>query len=509
MGFRILKKSKKEKSKVGDGKQQGASKKKKAIKNSKETTTTRKGEVESQVPLYNPSSSSRSSRVIQDATITNHVAHEASIEVRNASDSSSSLTEVSLEESQQDVIDSLEEEQIMSTTAKASSQHRRNRHEGEEDASIDLVAKPLAGEDQKQKDLEEWNQTKLPLDEVVLQTELECTDLSTFVDTFLSDDASYSIEKYQQDMIGDKDIEYSKWKSGTTSIQSRSINFVHPLKNKVGPSQAKTSRQQQLTICGTTKGLCLRNTTRVQGVPGADCFRGEDKWILEEVVDVSNQSSSSSTTKRRIQMTVSYRLVFEKRCMVQKLIQKNYRKETKDWYEGYATFIKESLAKVEADKQQQRQQQASEKEMHDVTHQEDGQMIRRMIQKSDSTSDDTAATIQSSCTGGSFDHNNNNEEAEFQKDFQIACLTSQVEELKSLNENQAKRIDELEQQLRLSQRQQQQQRQPQQQRHYEKKLFTGHYIKQLQQHQHDKKLFTGHYLKQLQSTLDEHGRAVQ
>lgn len=162
---------------------------------------------------------------------------------------------------------------------------------------------------------------------------ISCT-LDGFMDTFLSDEASFPISRYQREHIKDTEISYSNWSKRQTKsyppIFDRKICFIHPLNNTVGPSQARTNREQSFQRYGTS-GICIQNTTMVQGVPGADCFRMEDRWIVEYI-------SKSSVT-----ITVSFQLIFSKRTMFKSIIQKNSKAETKKWFSGYAKFLVRAL----------------------------------------------------------------------------------------------------------------------------------------------------------------------
>jgi hypothetical protein len=159
------------------------------------------------------------------------------------------------------------------------------------------------------------------------------------MDMFVSNDASFHIARYQKESIQDKNLSYSKWKKRQATdaapsvfppIFDRDISFVHPLNNSVGPSQAKTTRQQRFQRFGAL-GATLQNITVVQGVPGAECFRVEDRWIVENIGDSS------------VRLSVYFQIVFSKRTMFKPIIQKNVKTETKKWFQGYAKFLKHAL----------------------------------------------------------------------------------------------------------------------------------------------------------------------
>jgi len=163
---------------------------------------------------------------------------------------------------------------------------------------------------------------------------LPCS-LEAFMDMFLSNDASFQISRYQKEQIMDKQISYSKWKKRQNAdrfppIFDRDVNFIHPLNNTVGPSQAKTNRRQCFQRFGTL-GATLQNTTVVQGVPGADCFQVVDRWII--------QSSGDSS----VDLSVYFQISFSKFTMFKSLIQKNVKAETKKWYHEYSRFLRRAL----------------------------------------------------------------------------------------------------------------------------------------------------------------------
>lgn len=181
-------------------------------------------------------------------------------------------------------------------------------------------------------------------------TVLACS-LEAFMDMFISNEASFPIARYQKEHIHDKHLSYSKWKKRTSTIPEqatlaifpptfdREISFVHPLNNTVGPSQAKTNRRQCFQRFGAL-GATLQNITNVEGVPGAECFRVEDRWVIESVGDTS------------IKLSVYFQIPFSKRTMFKSIIQKNIKAETKKWFHGYVKFLHHALQ--EDDKKEDR-----------------------------------------------------------------------------------------------------------------------------------------------------------
>jgi len=160
------------------------------------------------------------------------------------------------------------------------------------------------------------------------------------MDLFFSNEASFPISKYQTDVILDREVSYTKWNRSRQIFPPlfyRDVGFIHPLSNPLGPSEAKTSREQRFQRFGKL-GAILLNTTTIHGVPGADCFKIEDRWVVESMTDTTTTSSSS-----KVVFTVSFQVNFSKRTMMKPLIQKNIKIETKKWFQGYVEFIQRSL----------------------------------------------------------------------------------------------------------------------------------------------------------------------
>lgn len=120
----------------------------------------------------------------------------------------------------------------------------------------------------------------------------------------------------------------------TAAKSARSVDFWHPLKNALGPSKAKTLRQQTIRRFGNY-GIILENTTMVKGVPAADCFRVHDRWVVEAARDA---------TAGELTMTVTFRIEFTKTTMLKPIIQKNIRQQTKNWFQGYVKMLHQVLA---------------------------------------------------------------------------------------------------------------------------------------------------------------------
>lgn len=183
-----------------------------------------------------------------------------------------------------------------------------------------------------------WLKENESYENIALETtELPCTDAALFFDLFFHDSAPASLAKYQNEIIGDKNVEFSLWNTTNLSddvqLLERKIEYIHPLKNSMGPSEAKTRRKQQLWRYGTY-AVVIRNTTTVEGIPMADCFQVHDLWILKPDKSVDGHS---------LTLTVSFQVDFLKRTMFKSLIQKNIQAETKKWFQGYVEMLRVAL----------------------------------------------------------------------------------------------------------------------------------------------------------------------
>ena len=151
---------------------------------------------------------------------------------------------------------------------------------------------------------------------------------------FLADDAPFSLSKYQIETINDKDVKVTPWHSTQEGdAQERTLSFLHPIKNSTGfgPDSAVTNRTQTLRKF-PDKGMCLDNVTRVEGIPSADSFHVQDRWVVESIGAGS-----------QVRLTARYSIRFTKRALLKSLIQKSIRKETKEWWQGYIAFMSSAV----------------------------------------------------------------------------------------------------------------------------------------------------------------------
>jgi hypothetical protein len=160
---------------------------------------------------------------------------------------------------------------------------------------------------------------------------LSCS-LNVFFQQFLADNAPFSLDRYQRDYIKDREVNATKWKSGENDVYTRTITFTHPIKNSLGlgPSSAHTTRRQKLRRF-RDYGILLENTTTIEGIPSADAFHVQDHWIIQADGDF------------RVNLRVRHDTRFTKLALFKAIIEKNVRKETKDWFDGYISMLQAAL----------------------------------------------------------------------------------------------------------------------------------------------------------------------
>lgn len=164
---------------------------------------------------------------------------------------------------------------------------------------------------------------------------LECT-LDQYFDLFLSDGATCSFTHFQKDVIADKDVTITDWKivdegaRSTNKEYTRTLSFTHPIRSSIGPSEAHTERQQVLKRF-SSHGMILMNSTRVSGIPAADCFRAEDFWIIE------------AEGNETILVSARFAPRFHRRTMLKSIIERSIKRETTEWFRLYFDMVRTAL----------------------------------------------------------------------------------------------------------------------------------------------------------------------
>ena len=241
-----------------------------------------------------------------------------------------------------------------SSSRKPNKKHNQPRRDGEQDIRLGpLWRSALRSNPKTQKD---WQVALEP-------TRLANCDLDDWFDLFFSDDSVFSLARYQLEHIGDRDVSLHPWRTKSTAqsktktlsedddehdgvpVLEREISYIHPIGGKIGPSEAETFRFQTLKRYGS-HGAILENVTTVgKSIPMGDCFRVEDRWIIEQ------------ETPNSLKLSVDFRVVFVKRTMFKGIIQKNTLSETKEWFQGYSKMLQAALESPERQELQRRKQQ--------------------------------------------------------------------------------------------------------------------------------------------------------
>jgi hypothetical protein len=161
---------------------------------------------------------------------------------------------------------------------------------------------------------------------------LHCT-LQAFFDLFLADNAPFSLDRFQREETGDRDIHLEQWAECGEGVLSRKMTFVHPLKGTggIGATEAKTSREQRLRWYGNL-GLTLENTTNVEGVPSADAFFIRDYWLVKAIPG-----------EEQVQFQTCFGTHFHKRAIFKSFIEKSVASQTKQWFQGYARMLQQAI----------------------------------------------------------------------------------------------------------------------------------------------------------------------
>ena len=132
----------------------------------------------------------------------------------------------------------------------------------------------------------------------------------------------------------DLDIKIAPWRQDPSEKRAlvRTLEFRHPVSKSlgIGPSHTPTKKQQRLQRFPGL-GLCLTNSTTVEGVPSSDCFAVMDHWLVE----VDNSGGGPS----RVTLSAKFGTNFTKRTFLKSIIQKDVRSATKEWFSGYKSVV--------------------------------------------------------------------------------------------------------------------------------------------------------------------------
>jgi len=169
-------------------------------------------------------------------------------------------------------------------------------------------------------------------DSAVSDFRLSFKSVEEFFDHFLSDDAMHPITLFHEDIIGDNNVAITKWKidgsddcCNEKKTYTRTLKFEHRSKMSV----AQVTRSQTYRYYGSS--ACLRNITKLKGVPSADAFFVEDMWLIQ------------STDEGDLILNVRFRTHFSKSTMIKSIIESRSRAETLEWWRKYKSFLKSRI----------------------------------------------------------------------------------------------------------------------------------------------------------------------
>lgn len=166
---------------------------------------------------------------------------------------------------------------------------------------------------------------------------LDGYSLDQMFSTFLADNAMKSLKHFQETTLKARNFDITNWapmdmnfqyipEKENFTKQSRYISYLHPRTAKLGPSIAQVSRQQFCTIFPSHSGIVLDIATKLDGVPYADCFIVEEKWIIEHCPS-------------GVQFSIRFNINFVKPTMMKKIIEKQTKQEVKTWYKMYLQYL--------------------------------------------------------------------------------------------------------------------------------------------------------------------------
>lgn len=136
----------------------------------------------------------------------------------------------------------------------------------------------------------------------------------------------------------DNNEQQSSPRHDNSNAQIRTLSFTHPIKKGsvgVGPSEAHTQRSQIVRRYDPL-GITFQNTTHVEGIPAADCFSVHDFWTIASAGDSS------------VVVSVRFAARFTKRTLFRNVIERNIKRETKEWFASFSKMAHAALEQTTA-----------------------------------------------------------------------------------------------------------------------------------------------------------------
>lgn len=157
-----------------------------------------------------------------------------------------------------------------------------------------------------------------------------------FFESFFSDAADHPIEHYQRHVIGDSEVRTTPWSMIVTdcdtcyTTKERLITFRHKVSAPVGPPTARATKHQRCYMFGN-HGFVIETQTTLKDVPNSDCFRVEDRIVVEQFKDEA------------INITIGVQVLFMKNTIWKKLIERMTKTESDAWFQGYVQMLRDAL----------------------------------------------------------------------------------------------------------------------------------------------------------------------
>ena len=181
--------------------------------------------------------------------------------------------------------------------------------------------------------------------DIVVENEIieNCT-LEQFYDTFMTNDAIYSMERFLTGR-GDFDVRTSDWEEdinaagseepsnvGAWTKYKRVIKYMHPVNVPLAPPQAAARKEQLLTRYHNA-GICIVTQTFVDDVPMTDCFYVADRMLVEP----------SSSIEGALTIRMEFGITFVKSTMFKGIISRKTTAEFVELFKALAQFISNAM----------------------------------------------------------------------------------------------------------------------------------------------------------------------
>lgn len=162
--------------------------------------------------------------------------------------------------------------------------------------------------------------------------ELSCS-LDTFFNSYISDNAQFSIPNYME-AEGDKELQASSWKVENADgklTRSRVVRYIHLINAPLAPPEAKARKEQTYHRYGDL-GIVMETKTLVDGVPLTDCFFVKDRLIITPQEGTGH-----------VLLTMEFELEFVKSTMFRGVITKTTTSEMSKFFQNMRDYMARSV----------------------------------------------------------------------------------------------------------------------------------------------------------------------